>query len=91
MKQMGELGWVLETADVFAPLEPVKQPVVDKEQALRRQIAALPIEERCADVCRGCGLHMFPDLGDRFRWLIEGGTATCDGCKLEKRREAKSG
>lgn len=56
------------------------------QEAMQR-LSAFSMEDRCADVCPGCGLHMLSDLGARLAWLAEGGEAKCVGCGLTKTRE----
>ena len=58
------------------------QPVVvltDADRALmklRRDLAALPIETRVADVCPYCGQHALDEQA-RLQFFLKGGQATC--------------
>jgi hypothetical protein len=59
---------------------------LDPESDFRRELSDRPLEDRIADVCSGCGLHVLLDTGARLRWLKEGGTIQCPGCKMTKTR-----
>jgi hypothetical protein len=52
--------------------------------AVRRQLAALPIEIRAADVCPRCGQHTISDEASRYVFLTAGGSATCASCNITK-------
>jgi hypothetical protein len=56
----------------------------DPLMRLRRQLSALPIEVRLADVCSRCGLHTITDEAARLKFYREGGDTTCPGCGLTK-------
>jgi hypothetical protein len=59
---------------------------LDPESAFRRELSERPLEDRLADVCAGCGLHILLDTGERLQWLKEGGTIQCPRCKQRKTR-----
>ena len=52
----------------------------------RQTFAAMPIEQRLADVCPGCGQHVLMDEDARVAFIKNGGTITCQNCQIEKTR-----
>jgi hypothetical protein len=58
--------------------------VVTHEMLIARQFHALPLEQRLADVCRSCGLHMLSDLEERMQAILEKRSYRCPACNAEK-------
>ena len=49
-----------------------------------RQLAAMPLEARIADVCPGCGLHIIIDPAERLTAIAEGRSCECPRCHITK-------
>jgi hypothetical protein len=59
---------------------------LDPEGSARTAIQQRSFEDRTADVCVTCGLHIIKSVPLRLKWLIEGGSVTCEYCNTTKVR-----
>lgn len=59
---------------------------VDPEGTARTAIQLRDFADRTADVCSTRGLHIIKTVSARLRWILSGGSITCEFCNTTKTR-----
>lgn len=57
---------------------------LDPEGPARRELYALTLDDRIADVCPGCGQHILVSAVDRLAWIASRTLIRCSGCGIQK-------